>query len=498
MYNGRMLAEWFGKIEDRKIVCLREFFRSGWYLAAVVLAMALANLFSLELPVFYFYLFLELAVVLFAEDLKGAIPLLLCCCFTVSEKNNPALYVPGEAHVSAFYLPSFRIQLAILIAVAVISLLIRLMTLLWRSEKRNSPALLSGFLALGVSFVTGGAFSPYYRFKTAFFGLAEFAALGGSYLFVYYAVDWKRSEKDYFAKLLTAIGVGVIIELIGIYAYHFDIFTGDAQRGVLVTGWGMYNNVGCMIAICLPAPLYLAAIKERGRIFTAVGFLFFFALVMTQSRGSVLFGGIIFLAALALLFCKSGRNKRRANLLVMGAAAALCLILIAIFREKLLSIFGDALGRTFGDIGGGDVSNGRIRIYQAGIEKFLQAPVFGVGFYEVDAVVFRWGKLSQDAFLPPRYHNTYIQFLAAGGIFSLLCYVCHRVQTLSLLMRDLSTEKLFLALSVSALLFTSILDCHFFNLGPGLFYGAALAFLEGEDLRKEKSFHTCIKCVANG
>ena len=50
--------------------------------------------------------------------------------------------------------------------------------------------------------------------------------------------------------------------------------------------------------------------------------------------------------------------------------------------------------------------------------------------------------------------------------------------TVILLLRKPSRENGFIACSVIVLLITSLLDCHFFNLGPVLFYSATLAFAE--------------------
>lgn len=476
----------FENIEKNRFVCaLRDFFRSGWYLAIVVSAMVCANLFSLEWSVFCLYFAFGALIVLFCEDLQAALPLILCCYPAISEQNNPALFVLGEAHVSIFYLPEFRVRLTALILSAVTMLLLRLFTILLRERPRGMPALFPGFCALGLSFVLGGLFSPYYGGRTAFFGAAEIAALGGSYLFVRYSVDWRRSKEE-FAKLLTLFGAGIVAELIGIYCFHAEIFSDEsAGRGVLVTGWGMYNNIGCLIALCLPAPLFLALRKKRGWIFTAVAFLFLYALLMTQSRGAILFGGIIFLTAYGLLLVKGKGGAWRANLIVMGVAVTLAAVLYGCFREKLDLLFSDLFEQTFGEEGG-DITHGRMRIYEAGIEKFLSSPSFGVGFYEVDGVVYRWGRLPKDAFLPPRYHDTYVQLLASGGIFALICYLLHRVETIALFLRHPTDEKLFLALCVSSIVLTSIFDCHFFNFGPALFYGALCAMAEGEDLRAER------------
>ena len=43
------------------------------------------------------------------------------------------------------------------------------------------------------------------------------------------------------------------------------------DRGDLTTGWGMYNNIGCIIAMCIPASFYFASVKAKGWRFTLLG-----------------------------------------------------------------------------------------------------------------------------------------------------------------------------------------------------------------------------------
>ena len=79
---------------------------------------------------------------------------------------------------------------------------------------------------------------------------------------------------------------------------------------------------------------------------------------------------------------------------------------------------------------------------------------------------------------PPRWHNTVIQLLASTGVVGLGCYTYHRIDTVRMFLKNRTTENTYLALSIAVLLLTSLLDCHFFNFGPVLFYSIALAFFE--------------------
>ena len=155
------------------------------------------------------------------------------------------------------------------------------------------------------------------------------------------------------------------------------------------------------------------------------------------------------------------------SVFVAGALILLAMIAVAAFFEKFMQLFSSMLRFD---------SNGRDGIWESGLKQFAGHPLFGVGFYECEA--FRWGQLPSDSFLPPRYHNTYLQLMASGGVVALLAYAFHRFQTVRLLWRRRTRENIFLAFIVLALILTSTVDCHFFNFGPGLLYSVILVFIE--------------------
>ena len=210
-----MIYESCPALGDNKFIrTLQRFFRSVWYQAVVVLLMVASNVFALELPVFYLYLLLGLLTLLFAEDTLPLVPVFVCAYMTISPENNPATHV-GE---SAFYDKAFQVQFIVILAVAVLAIAARLVYSLvfspTRAERRGCPALSFGFLALGVSYVLGGLFSPSYSAKTALFGLVEIASLCALYYFFYYTVDFRRTEKDYLLRLFLLLGFGIMLETV--------------------------------------------------------------------------------------------------------------------------------------------------------------------------------------------------------------------------------------------------------------------------------------------
>lgn len=461
---------------NRLIESVRAFFRSVYFVVLVAALMVVSNFFGMELAVFYFYMFLGLLVILFDDDMLHLMPIFLCCYMCISMRNNPA--ANGD---SVFYDPSFQLQFIFIIAIALVLIATRLISVLLNGKKRKLPALAIGFLCLGLGYILGGLFTPYYDLRTAFFGFVQVASLSGLYFLFYYGVDWEKADKEYFAKMFTVIACGLVLETIWMYIESGELANFLAGNGIdrtkLVTGWGVYNNVGALIAILLPAPLYLAATKKHGFLYALLALAVFLGLCLTQSRGATLLGSVPFAVGVVLVLVWSKGKERKHNIIaVASGAGALLLAVVLTFTVPALR---DAFGRFFNKIvETGTNGQGRIDLYKEGLEQFSSSPFFGVGFYQCGQYNHRWGDLPTDAFLPVRYHNTYVQLLASGGIFATVCYLLHRAETLVLLFRKPTKEKTFLFLCMLALILTSLLDCHFFNMGPGLFYGVILVWAE--------------------
>jgi hypothetical protein len=115
-----------------------------------------------------------------------------------------------------------------------------------------------------------------------------------------------------------------------------------------------------------------------------------------------------------------------------------------------------------------------------GVCQFLSEPVFGGSFFPQGSFVpWDWSNLETfSSFFPPRWHNTLVQMMASCGTMGITAYLLHRWRTVQLFWKRRSVEHTFLAMSLGVLLCAALLDCHFFNVGPVLFYSMALAFAE--------------------
>ncbi len=470
-----MLVSAYPQLKNKKFVrFLCAFFRSPYYCAIIAALMAVSELFALELPVYYIYLLFGSACILFAEDTLGIMPIACCGYMTFAAQNNPGQH----PETSAFLQPETYLQLAFVLTIAVILFLGRLVVSAGELPKKRVPRLAVGFLGLGIAYLLAGAFSGYYAFNTVLYGFVQIVSLCVFYFFFYYTVDWRTVKADYFAVMFTATGVGMLAEVVGMYFLPGVIVDGMVMRGALYTGWGVYNNVGCIMAMCMPAPFYFAATKKHGWAFSILGCFFFLGVVLTQSRGSILFGIVVFLACIVAVLIFSKKWEKLWNGIVFCAFVLAIGIAFAVWSEQMQALF-------YSIIEWGTKDSGRGEIYKKCWETFRSSPTFGVGFYKTPGAVLAeggmWDAAPEGTFIPARAHNTYLQLLASGGVIALVLYLYHRGETLYVLFRKPTAAKTFAFLCISSLLLTSLLDCNFFNIGPGILYSLLLVCAECTD-----------------
>ncbi len=475
-----MLTAAFPKLENLKCTrFLRAFFRSAYYPFLVAALMAVSELFALELPVYYIYLFFGVLCILFCEDTLGVLPIACCGYMTFSPQNNPGRF----PDTTAFADPKVLLSLVIVLIIAGIVLLGRLVQCILLG-RRGTPRLTTGFLALGVAYILAGAFSGYYALNTVFYGFVQILALAFFYFYFFFTVDWEKADKRYIFFIMTAVAAGLFAEIVGMY-FQSGILTAEyPDRTMLYTGWGIYNNVGGMMAMCMPAPFYFSLkVRKNGWLFSLLACVYMLGVILTQSRSAIVCGGVIFCVAAAIVLFKTRGKERIINAALFGVFIAALTVAVILLRNNVSSLFTSLFSIDMND-------NGRFGIYKNCLKIFREYPIFGKGFYRTPgAVMTNDGEMhfvfpdtaSDLGFIPARAHNTIMQLLASGGIFALAAYLFHRVQTVILLFRNPTAEKTVISLCIAALLLASLLDCHFFNLGPGLLYGCLLVSAEGSD-----------------
>lgn len=441
----------------------------------------LSNVFCQELLAYTLILLTGIYVCLFGRDLLPIFPIFACGYISPSLGNNP-----GVNENSIFSLTNGGgIYLAVLLALLAGSLVYRLVTdpvfggkKFLQQKRKLLPGMVILFICYAISGLCSGQWSEY-GLRNLLFAFLQLVAIAGLYVLLSGVVRWDLAPKAYLFWTGICVGYVLLIELLGIYIRYNVVVDGLINRGLIATGWGHYNSMGALFAMMLPLPFFLTGKGKQIWFPYVTALLFYIALLLTCSRGSILVGTLIYALGYVLSLIHS-RNARR-QIWVHILVVVVPLALVGIFYEELLKLFGMVVSVGF-------ESPERWETYREGLKQFLKFPIFGGSFFPVDYWPYAWATAPDFASLyPPRWHNTLVQLLATGGITCLAGYLLHRVQTVKLFVENFSTKKLFAGLSILALLLTSIVDCHFFNVGPVLFYSATLAFLEFQlDKPKEK------------
>ena len=475
--QNKFIEHFLNVKNSKTIQTINNILSSPWGLAILGVLTIFSYIFSLEIVLYSFVAFFVLYVCFFCDDFLPLISLFVFCYVSPSRNNNP-----GQTSESVF--TSSGVGIIIIVSICLLAILLRIgldKNMGYKKMFTQKRSLLWGMLALGLAYFLSGIGSVNYSelvWKNLFFAFLQFISIFLLYFIFTTTINWEKVRKDYFAWLGVIMGIVVAFELMHIYLSVNLIEEGVILRKYIYTGWGMRNNIGEMLALSIPFAFYLACKKKHTYIYLILATLLFCSTVLSCSRSSMLFGGIVYLISFIITFIKAENKKwfRISCGILIGVVA----IFVAIFFNKLIKIFEDIPAIiTSNNNQISFIDNSRLEIYENGFKAFLKYPIFGQTFYPTDYIPYDFSTIdSFSSFFPPRWHNTYIQLLSSCGIVGMLAYIFHRYQTIKLFVKKPTLEKTFIALSLVIFLSTSLLDCHFFNIGPTMFYSLALLFAE--------------------
>ena len=454
---------------------INAFVYSKAFVIFIAILTVLSNAYALDLYYFCAITVFAIYVALFGKDFSPYIHMLCFCYIASSVENNPgvnanSILFPQNSGYLLFYLAG----------AIILSMLARFIldpSIGFKNMFKQKRRLSVSIILLGVTYFISGILSKgYFGFALKNFAIAglQFAVIFVPYFILSFAVKWDSIPKDYLVFTGVIFGFAVCVELIFVYVLHGIIANPLYKWKTLVyTGWGISNNIGALITMTIPFAFYYVCKSRFSAIWLLVIDIMCLMVMFSLSRASILVGLFFMLVGTVLAIVKA---KPRTKLLT-----TLNLLLLSL----LVWIFGWAYFKTlYVSLGGMLASDSRVELYKLGLKTFLDYPIFGNGWYSLSIQSpndfnFEWSnELSFTSFFPARWHNTVIQLLVTGGVMALIAYLVHRYKTLSLCYKKRSLETLVTFFAISALLIESLLDCHFFNLGPVLFYSVALAFVE--------------------
>ncbi|MBD5584574.1 MAG: O-antigen ligase family protein [Clostridia bacterium] len=403
--------------------------------------------------------------VLLLENLTPLISNFLFMGIIISEGHSPTTF-GSESNASEFlFQPAVLGQIIAVVSLYLIAIGIRIFMTVKSRKFKLTPAFY-GLAILSFVFILNGLFSKGYSPTNLLYGFIMALCFLGVFALMKDNVICNEKTFTDVAFAFMALSASLVLELFIKYVTTPDIIiAGEVNRGKLGFGWGMYNNMGMLMMLCLPSIMFIAGKHKYGYLFYGYAVLHSVATVMTMSRQAIFAIAIIFPVCLVMLLWK-GKN-RLINAIISGGALAVLIVLIIIFREKLGAIF-ELLTK---DIESG---NGRMGLWEDAIKNFKSAPLFGTGFFVDLANDPGFAGLS---LIPDMYHNTIMQLLASCGLTGLIAYLVHRAQTIVSLVKKPSLPRIYIAVTVLSLLIVNLLDNHLFYILPTIVYSCLISIL---------------------
>ncbi len=244
---------------------------------------------------------------------------------------------------------------------------------------------------------------------------------------------------------------GCFASLVTIAFYMVNINEVLETRTLLYMQWR--NNYSTFLMLCIPFA-FLRGNKQPYSI--VLGFVFYFCILLTGSRGGLVFGAVEMLMCCALFILYDRRRR------LTYISICVCIVFaLLIFSSEFISFFGSTIDRLLSAINGvliGEQQEVRYYQYMRGIGDFLEHPIFGTGIgYMGNRDVYAGADFSI-----AWYHCAPIQIAASFGIVGIAAYSYQFIRRMILLWKKPTMFNMTVFLSYVSLELMSLVN-------PGIF-----------------------------
>lgn len=353
----------------------------------------------------------------FLEDYRGWVTPFANLIFVVSTQNSP-----GYGDADNYYgRPEILYPILVAGVIAFSGIIYRVVK---ERKHLKDGKMYIPFAVMSVTMLLAGAGKKYYL-DSVIASLIVIACLFGFYILFTATVKNDGHLFEYLSTLLAELALVAAIEVAFVYVLNyasggsFGTIVGDDGKKVewkmrIITGWGVSNIAGEIIAMFLPFAYFKA---ERGKCaeFYWISALFSSAMIiLTLSRTGMAVGGVIAIYFVIRTLVKR-KEKRVSFGIILAVFLAVAAAGAAVVVTKLDFSVIDYLKNAFTS---GDASNGRAKLWKYRIEYFLESPIIGVGFarrfMDSGAVGFYYSEYA---------HNYVLDAMGSAGVMGLLAMV---------------------------------------------------------------------------
>ena len=374
---------------------VRKFLASDTFSIILFILAALIIIFNWEIPGSIYLGFLICGILVVSDDLFSCfLPALLLISFAIRNKDSYDDYME--------YLWG--------IPIVVFAVLFHIIAYRKVFTYKKGELLLPMCLATA-ALMLGGVGSMTWAEYTSKINLSYMFALGALIILVYIFIGGVlRPGKNYtdhmderLSKVMITVSCYLVFSVLQWYVEHLDEFI--FERNILAFQWR--NNACTILMIAMPFTFYMAAKKNFAYI--SVAFLSYGAIVLTGSRGGLLFGAVE-LMILVVYFAVTDKKHRKPLLLIIGIVfvVAICL------SPKLIHLMRYTLERFTSY----KENFRRLGLIKRSFEDFLSNPITGRGIGYMGNRDLHPSKIGQLCW----YHSSVPQVIGSFGILGILAY----------------------------------------------------------------------------
>ncbi len=448
------------------------FFTAAWLVFCYYLGLDMAGIYYLGITV--------ILMLLFLDDLTPLVSQLFFFNVLVSLKNSPGDMTPfvnPDVNRGYYSSPVNLALIGVILGLVILAIAVRFVTTFKHGNCKPTPVL-AGLCALGLAFLLSGIGKQGYSVYDFVYALIMAALYAG--LFALITFNVKICEENYIKICFgfLALSLLLVTELAVLYIHNGSAMLdshGEVIKEMVVFGWGIWNTVGTLLVLCIPAVIMLATKYEYGFGFLIYATVLTAAVFLTTSRQAMVSVAVVYPASMLLAMIKS--KNRKLNIIMAVGIVLICGIVIIAKWSSITRLLGSVMDN-ISEQNGLLFDARRIRLISdmAMKEFFVNYPVFGAGFF----LNFLENDFTGLNFVPEFACNTFAEIIAASGMVGFVAYLIHRVQTLVYFTKNPTFNKAYFAIIISGLLIASLFDNHMFNILPNLIYSSVLPFALGE------------------
>ncbi len=165
------------------------------------------------------------------------------------------------------------------------------------------------------------------------------------------------------------------------------------------------NAYFCVVGFSVVCSVLLSGKSKRNGIWTILALVMVGMTMLIGKRAHFLFMCASFLVVYELM--GNTLTKKMKRLLVFGLAGSIFLVVIIRIFPSVNYVFK----RFIDNFNSGDISNGRIKLYEEAFSQFLNNPILGIGFGN-----FTLNSYDYFGYQYAGVHNDYLQWLCETGI----------------------------------------------------------------------------------